>query len=290
RWMSIFSLMRDGCELAANLRSFRKSILDDVDTVDFRKIVDPYIQVIEGEEICEKTGLRLIDIWRYFRHTWSNPYKSVPGRSYMVLIRDAAVDPHPVIGIAALASSAVQISARDSWIGWAADQFVENLRNTATERHVRWLVKLVSEGINEIYLDDFLDPSQGLLTQSLLASPTPQVINRLQEYARQQRDRHQKLADQTDYKGTMSSKHPVNERSWQDQAESPLFSGKRAETLAMLLRARALLSKGKEPLKARELRQALQTPDARQALQSLVRRAKSERVGVAMADISVCGA
>src|SRR5581483_240159 len=27
RWMSIFSLMRDGCELAANLRSFRKSIL-----------------------------------------------------------------------------------------------------------------------------------------------------------------------------------------------------------------------------------------------------------------------
>lgn len=289
-WVSIFSLMRDGNELAAQLRIFRKSTQGSVDVADLLKIVHPYIQVIEGEEVCEKTGFRLADIWRYFRHTWSNPYNSVPGRSCMVLIRDAAVDPHPVIGIGALASSAVQISVRDSWIGWAADHVVEDLRNNATARRVRWLIRLVNEGINDIYLDDFLDPAQGLLTRSLLASPTIKVINDLHAYARQQRDTHQRMADQIGHKRAASSKQSADERSWQKQAEEPLFRGKRAETLAMLLRARALLFRGKVPLTARELRQELQAPDARQALQSLIRRAKSERVGVAMADISVCGA
>src|SRR5205823_11148403 len=76
RWVSIFALMRDGSELAAQLRSFRKSSQGDADAGDLRKVVSPYIQVIEGEEACEKTGLRLVDIWRYFRHTWSNPYNS----------------------------------------------------------------------------------------------------------------------------------------------------------------------------------------------------------------------
>ena len=28
---------------------------------------------------CAHTGLDLQDIWRYFRHTWSNQYTSVPG-------------------------------------------------------------------------------------------------------------------------------------------------------------------------------------------------------------------
>ena len=289
-WMSIFSLMRDGSELAAQLRSFRKSTQGDSNASDLRKIVSPYIQVIEGEEVCEKTGLRLADIWRYFRHTWSNPYKSVPGRSCMVLVRDASVEPHPVIGIGALASSAVQIAVRDSWIGWTASQYVENLRQNASERDVRWLVRLIDDGIKEVYLDDLLDPSLGLVTRRLLTSPTAEAIENLNQYARQQRNRHQQLADEAGHKRASSSKHSVDENLWQTQAESPLFRGKRAETLAMLLRARALLSKAKKTLKASELRQALQSPDARQALESLLRRAKSERVGVAMADISVCGA
>jgi len=290
RWVSIFALMRDGSELATQLRSFRKSTQGDANASDIRKIVSPYIQVIEGEEVCEKTGLRLLDIWRYFRHTWSNPYKTVPGRSCMVLVRDAAVEPHPVIGIGALASSAVQIAVRDSWIGWTADQYVKNLRQNASERDVRWLVRQIDEGIKEIYLDDLLDPSLGLVTRRLITSPTAEAIEKLNQYARQQRNRHQQLADEAAHKRAASSKHSIDDNQWQTQAESPLFRGKRAETLAMFLRARALLSMGKKTLKAKELRQALQSPDARQALQSLLRRSKSERVGVAMADISVCGA
>jgi hypothetical protein len=289
RWISIFSLMRDGDELARHLRSFRTTAQGRCDSSDISKIISPYIQVIKGEESCERTGLRLIDIWRYFRHTWSNPYNSVPGRSCMILIRDAALEPHPVIGIGALASSAVQIAVRDSWIEWTADQQVENLRQKATAREVKWLVRLIKEGINELYLDDLLDPSLGLVTRPLLKSPTDDAIEKLYSYARKERDNHQRNADEAEHKRA-APKDSIDNKYWQTRAESPLFRGKRAETLAMLLRARALLSNRKKTLKAKELRKKLDSPLARQTLLSLIRRAKSERVGVAMADISVCGA
>jgi hypothetical protein len=275
--------MRDGSELARQLRLYR-SAHGDAASSDLCKIVNPYIQVIAGEELCDKTGLRLVDIWRYFRHTWSNPYNSVPGRSFMVLVRDSAVEPHPVIGIGALASSAVQIAVRDSWIGWTSEEWVEGLRHNASEHDVRWLVQLIDDILKSIYLDDLLDPSLDLLNRRLLTSPTVEAIAKLNDYARRQREDHRSLADKVGHKRAAGSK------DWPKQVEVPLFRGKRAETLAMLLRARSLLSKGKSTLKAKELRQALHSRDARQALQSLLRRAKSERVGVSMADISVCGA
>jgi uncharacterized protein DUF4338 len=58
----------------------------------------------------------------------------------------------------------------------------------------------------------------------------------------------------------------------------------------MLLRARAALQKGKRRVTAEELRALLSVSEKRQAIQTLIRRAKSERVGIAMADIIVCGA
>lgn len=82
----------------------------------------------------------------------------------------------------------------------------------------------------------------------------------------------------------------LDDDRWKAQAETPLFRSKRAETLAMLLRARVVLYKGPKPVSASELRTELASPEKRQAVQSLIRRAKSERVGVAIADISVCGA
>ena len=58
----------------------------------------------------------------------------------------------------------------------------------------------------------------------------------------------------------------------------------------MLLCARAALSSVGTRVSTADLRTALTSPEKRQALRSLVRRAKSERVGNAMADITVCGA
>jgi hypothetical protein len=275
RWVSIFSLMRDGKELSASL------------ALNSGDAIRPYMQTIRDNGICDLTGLALRDIWRYFRHTWSNPYRSVPGRSLLLLVRDSAAEFHPVIGIAALASSAVQISPRDKWIGWSTDQYVEHLREHASERHINWLFGLVEDGLSGIYQDDLLDSATSPLTRQLLAHPSDEIIEWLQNYAAEQRKEHQRLAEARDHK--KSKAHVDDDTTWRMQAENPLFRSKRAETIAVLLKARQVLQEKGKPTPS-SLKQTLQEAGSRQIIQSLVRRAKSDRVGISMADISVCGA
>ena len=230
-----------------------------------------------------------MDIWRYFRHTWANPYRSVPGRSLMILVRDAAVESHPIIGIAALASSAVQIGVRDEWISWSPEEFVAELAHSAQSRHVQWLVNLVEEGIAQIYQDDLLDPAVSPLTRQSIGAPTPESIDWLEAYSRRQREEHQRLADAEEHKRAASDPHGWDNDRWRRQAETPLFRSKRAEILAVLLRARVALGKPGDALTAGGLQTLLRSPEKRRTLRAR-RWAKSERVGIAMADISVCGA
>jgi hypothetical protein len=91
RMVSVFNLMRDGRELADALQA----------SGPLTSVISPYVQIVDSS-ICELTGFRLHDIWRYFRHTWSNAYATVPGRSMPILIRDAATELHVVIGLAAI--------------------------------------------------------------------------------------------------------------------------------------------------------------------------------------------
>jgi hypothetical protein len=99
KFVSIFSLMRDGSELAEKLRDLRQEPPADIG--EWQGVIDPYVQVVVNGARCSQTGLRLMDIWRYFRHTWTNHYVSTPGRTMLILVRDRAVPFHPVIGIAA---------------------------------------------------------------------------------------------------------------------------------------------------------------------------------------------
>src|SRR5262249_26547670 len=86
-WVSIFSLMRDGRELASKLRQAAQLSTDEQRCEFLRTTIRPYVQIVSGGELCEHTGLQLSEIWRYFRHTWVNEYQSVPGRNVMVLVR-----------------------------------------------------------------------------------------------------------------------------------------------------------------------------------------------------------
>ena len=122
------------------------------------KLVDPYLQFVTSEDAaCSFTGLRLMDVWRYFRHTWTNQYTSVPGRTMLFLVRDRAADHHPVMGIGALSSPIMQIRERDSWIGWHPDTFLERVRPEPTRELAHWLVDTVDTAIDEIYVADLLE-------------------------------------------------------------------------------------------------------------------------------------
>src|SRR5690606_25000103 len=139
-YVSIYSLMRDGRELASGLREARAHLNNGwADALS--KLIDPYLQFVTHENaVCEFTGLRLMDVWRYFRHTWTNQYTSVPGRTMVFLVRDRAAPNHPVMGIGALSSPIMQIRERDLWIGWHPEPFIERVRSAPTRQLARWLV------------------------------------------------------------------------------------------------------------------------------------------------------
>jgi hypothetical protein len=101
--VSICDLMRDGRQLAQRIGIAQAGLKGS----NPETVIQPYLQFVDGEKRCDLTGFRLVDIWRYFRHTWTTSYKSIPGRSMMILVRDKAAPFHPVIGIAALSSATV---------------------------------------------------------------------------------------------------------------------------------------------------------------------------------------
>ncbi|WP_197427882.1 Druantia anti-phage system protein DruA [Halogeometricum sp. CBA1124] len=125
-YVSVKNLITDGEDLYRSLAPLqdkpREEIVKELETE-----IQPYVQVAEKGEKCELTGLDLMNIWRYFRYTWLTPYNTVPGRNINFLIRDASREYHPVMGIASLASSMMNLSVRDEQIGWKIDALEDRL-------------------------------------------------------------------------------------------------------------------------------------------------------------------
>ncbi|MFF5219506.1 Druantia anti-phage system protein DruA [Micromonospora sp. NPDC000442] len=282
-FVSIFSLMRDGSELASALRALNSE--GEAEPGRLRKVIDPYIQIVSGER-CSQTGFKLMDIWRYFRHTWSNQYTSTPGRTMMFLVRDRAVPFHPVIGIAALGSAVVQLAERDDWIGWQPRVFLESLRADPTLRMARWITARLQTSLDELYVDDLV--KDGLYWPSLWDNPASEAIERLLKEAESRRRDHHRFVRPTDFKKI----HDADDvEGWRRRAESDLFRSKRCLALADLLGARQALAPYLYPKETSAgLSHALDNPKARRAIMSVLRRAKADAVGTEIADLTVCGA
>lgn len=277
--LSVFRLMRDGVSLGRAIRAMEAVGTEDP-TESLRLLVKPYLQFVDEDAVDEWTGHRLVDIWRYFRHTWLTPYRSTPGRSMMILVRDASVVPHAVIGIAALASPIVRQGNRDRGAGIDPDTIVEELRQSATGKDVDWLRGKLDEQIDGIYCEDFL--RLGLVTRAELASPTSTAILALQEQAK----RIEPNSAEEVVRGGRWSSLPMLVQ----EAESPLFTKKRAVALASLLFTKRTLTSALEDGTGARLREALSNPEPRDALARLLRSVKNDRAGTSMMDINVCGA
>ena len=89
------------------------------------KYFKPEIEISEGDNRCADTGLKLIDIWRFFRHTWL-VYRPIPGRQMPILIRNAA-EKTAYHGIAMLSSPVMKLGPRDKWIGWNFEEVLDKL-------------------------------------------------------------------------------------------------------------------------------------------------------------------
>lgn len=224
--------------------------------------VKPYIQLVD-DSTCSHTGYKLRDIWRYFRYTWSIPYKSTPGRNLFYLIRDGAQENHPVMGIAALGNSVLQLSHRDNYIGWNTESLKETLRKrTKTETYEEMIkgqlgLKRKVERVIELESDEehkervqkeskriapllikFLDDAigdinlDGLLSEQEVKNISEETISKLKAVAED-----------------LKNKQLNNKRSssdnivWTQESRSPLYTKKRATELAKLLDAKFRITK-----------------------------------------------
>jgi hypothetical protein len=285
--VSIFSVIRDGRDLAAALRDARKHTNNGWAEA-LRNVVDPYLQVVHSsEELCAHTGLKLLEIWRYFRHTWTNQHTTVPGRNMMFLVRDAAAPYHPIVGIGSLSSPIMQIGERDRWIGWHPDPFVAGLVAKPTVRMARWLSRIASNGIDEIYIGDFLE--EGILTRRHLKVPTTEVVRRLLDLGAVERGSHYRYARAHEHKRKLPARS--RRRYWVARARMHLFRSKRALALATYFHALLVLRRhfGDRP-NAKGLQSLLAMSEGQDVVRKLLKKAKADRIGISVADISVCGA
>ncbi len=279
-WHSIFSLMRDGRELVNALETGAASDQADALTA----AISPYLQFVEPEAVCEHTDLKLSDIWRYFRLTWVNAYRSLPGRTISILVRDAAAANHPVIGIAALGSSMVQQESRDKWIGWTAQEFLKSLEHRPPARVKAWILERLENLIGDVYVDDLV--KDGLLKRRDLSDPSAAIVERLQAEAADARTKHWRNPSAPAHR---AHQHGVG-TDWEEAARTSLFRSKRCETLARLLAIRLALDEHLRDVETKGFSDLLASSATRAALAQLVRRVKAQRVGIDMMDITVCGA
>lgn len=277
-WVSIFDLMRDGRELAASLQRAADQPGED----RLCRVVDPYLQVVDDGN-CQFTGLRLLDIWRYFRHTWVTPYKSVPGRQLCFLIRDRAAPKHPVIGIAAYGSPVVGLTKRDQWIGWTSEEFPRLIESRREINWSEWLEESLSAAIESIFVDDFV--RSGVLHRDDLSRPSSTTLSKLRLKAEYARSQH-RLMPQLSLHKTVDH----GDTDWRTLATSHLYTAKRAETLAELLSTRAALRAGGVTARSSADDLLRSTWSVRRAIETVLRHVKSRHVGINLVDLSVCGA
>lgn len=279
---SVFSLMRDGVELSQSLAALGSA---DFDGSARKEVIDPYVQIVDKDAVDGHTGLRLMDIWRYFRHTWANQYTTVPGRTMLVLVRDRAVEPNAVIGIAALSSSIVQLDERDSWIGWRPNDVLEAIAADPSLRYAKWLVDRLETRRSEIYVDDLV--RDGVFWPGAWANPSLDQIESLRVEALARREDHQRLGR----RAALDRLDRIDPDFWAQRARTDLYRSRRCQLLADLLRDKARLLGFLYPKADKAgLRRALEDKEACRAITAIARRAKADSVGTEIADLSVCGA
>jgi hypothetical protein len=288
RRLSIFSLFRDGRELASLLETFRQ----DGSSQAADPPIKPYVQIAERPAFCKFTGFELTDIWRYFRHTWSTPYESVPGRTMPILVRDAATPYHAVIGISALSSAASVLPVRDDGlIGWSADAFLRDAAQATSRRAhqlLSWIDAFVNRSTKQIYRLDFVE--EGILPSRVPEVVSTEVIDELLAIAKRAKSLHVDLSRDNDILH-VKGRGDADDEFWEKQARSPLFRAKRAAELGDLLSIRNELRVQRKRLSgAKRFAAIIGTSGGRRLISKIVRKARAEAIGSAIADLTVCGA
>lgn len=291
---SVLDLVDSGTELAREFAKIAK--LPKAAQVEaLSTVVDPVIEFCQSGAKCRDTGLSLIDIWRYFRHTWAHEYRPIPGRQLLILIRNAARPNRPVMGIAMLASPVMRVGVRDDWIGWLREPTEARLRSGAWDANTFAFALLdrLNASIATVRWDD-------LVTASEIHIPKETTIFRLEQkaagaaFARKiELQNHYEI--HRDASGRVKPmrghiKQASEDTDWLTASEDLLFVRKRAELLSQLLRAKLTfqaVSLDKYPVVG--LERLLASPGGKRAIDIVLTEFRKAGLSSQVADVSICG-
>ena len=275
---SVLHLVADGNELASRLKT----------CTDIHEAVKPRLQLVEENTRDKVTNLKLQDIWRYFRLTWSTPSETTPGRTMQYLIRDEAHPNHPVMGIISLENCAVQITDRDVEIGWNAPEYIENIRKGGSA-HARstfeYLLRCIEEGVSGI------DHEHLPVEAYEVNHPTEDTIAKLYVEAAEAEERRQEFLKEEQDNDSIPDENKSDLGGISKNTEEALYQRKRAEQLARLLMARMELQRILDDSAFDTAWERFITNErGYSAIRNALVAQKSKHIGSSMLELNVCGA
>lgn len=277
---NITELIADGTELAERLeRAHSREITPS-------EAIVPYLQLVTENEKDEYTGIKLSEIWRYFRLTWATPAETTPGRTMQYLIRDAAHPKHAIMGIASLENCAVQITCRDDYIGWNQKAFIDRVTTLTPEdakNEFQRLLKYIETGISGI---DYTE----LCTEASVQRPNEEDIQQLFDFAANAEQRRQELLREALEDG-IDEANKSELGSISKDTENALYNRKRAEQLGRLLMAKkALLELCEADNFADIWIDFCNSEYGNSAIRSALVAQKTQHIGSSLMELNVCGA
>lgn len=280
RLRPVTDLIADGRELARKLAPIADLPKDQRGNA-LASVCQPYLQLVEADAVDDATGHRLMDIWRYFRHSWATRYRTSPGRNLFYILRDAAQPNHPVMGIAALGNTVIQLTPRDVRLGWTLEGLEALLsagQISAGELLTAFRSRLI-EDIEQIYTADLPIPAD------LSHGVSAEVLDQLKVIEDQSAEsRAQDLRDPSTPKPGSSRVDNPEAEDLALLAQTPLFRGKRARAARDILRALGHLQS------VTSFDELLSEDDGRWAIQQVIRQLKKQFAAASMMEITVCGA
>lgn len=279
----VSELIADGEELETRLERLRMG------QIGINEAVSPYLQLVEENSRDSFTGLKLSEIWHYFRLTWSTPSETTPGRTMQYLVRDAAHPMHAVMGIASLENCAVQITDRDEFIGWNKHAFIKKIRSLPNEKAIQEfhnLLRYIEDGISGIDYSEICNKAE-------IENPTNDVIKRLQNNATNAEQKRQD-ALRTTTKDGLDSENKSELGSISRETEEALYQRKRSEQLARLLIAKKkildLISTFDALNDNNILESFCESEDGSSAIRNALVAQKTKHIGSSLLELNVCGA
>jgi Druantia protein DruA len=287
RRVSVLDLVDDGASLAVELQ--RASAISEPERLwALRRVIHPQIEFALPSQRCSETGLPLVDVWRYFRHSWTLEYRPTPGRTILVLVRNAARPNRPVMGIASLASALPQFRPRDLFIGWTSSEVKRRLEKEpeAWRRLRAALLRTLEDVKRSVRYDDLapIDSADADRTLDALAQAA------LKERENSLRERQQRVVRGEPVAPAKNLPRLADGGiDWTLASETPLFKAKRARTLAAVVRAhRELAASPEGPLSASEL--SINWPRLEPGITAGLTEVKKVGLASRVLDVNVCGA